>query len=162
MFIRSVIICTYLLGAYWLSTHYSMLKLFFYPTLGAFSYFVITRQVSVTESCRLISAAVAASFIGSLLHFLYPGTLSFFITCILTLAMMQRFNIQAAPVLAVSLIAFFSNLTSFWMLPVSVLCSLSGLFMTLGLAQLAETKWVQLRKKQPAGRESASATDFQA
>jgi len=48
---------------------------------------------------------------------------------------MQKFSWNAAPILAVALIPFFSHPQTVWVLPLSVLCSLIGIFVPLWLVQ---------------------------
>ncbi|MDF2719867.1 MAG: hypothetical protein K0R28_6792 [Paenibacillus sp.] len=145
MWIKSAVICCYLLVAYWLSSHFGILKMCFYPTLGAFSYFFISRSLSKHESAKVVTAAVAASAAGSLLHAVSPGPLAFLLTCILTIAAIQLIRIQAAPILAVSLIPFFAPLPAVWTLPVFVCASLMGLLAALQISRGLEAVWASVR-----------------
>ncbi len=136
--IKSIIVSCYLLFAYWVSSHIPTLRMFFYPTLAAFGYFFISRTVTKKDIFKIIFAAIIASTLGSSLHFLDPGLITFFITCLLTICMIRIFKLNAAPILAVSLIPYFANLTSFWILPIAIFLSLGGLFVTLTVAQIIE------------------------
>lgn len=145
MWIKSAVICSYLLVAYWLSSHFGILKMCFYPTLGAFSYFFISRSLNKNEASKVVAAAVAASAAGSVFHLLSPGPLAFLLTCILTIAIIQFIKIQAAPILAVALIPFFAPLPAVWTLPVFVCGSLIGLLAALKVSNGLETIWAMVR-----------------
>lgn len=147
MFIKLFMVCVYLTFAYWMSFHISPSKMFFFPTLGAFSYFFISHSMSTTESLKIICAAVIGVTCSSILHFLHPGVVTFFITCVVIISMLHMFKLKAAPIIAVSLIPYFSKLSSVWILPISVLCSLAGLFLALYFAQLIETKWNIMKER---------------
>lgn len=139
MVIRSLVACFYLLFAFWISSSTSELKMFFYPTLGAFCYFFISRTLDNKNALKIIT--VVAAMASSFLHYLNPGMLTLFIICLLTLFMINFFKLNAAPIVAVALIPYFSNTSSIWLLPISVLCSLAGLFVTLHITYYLEAKW---------------------
>ncbi|RKN85895.1 hypothetical protein [Paenibacillus ginsengarvi] len=144
MWIKSTILICYLLAAYWLSSHFGILKMCFYPTLGAFGYFFISRSLNRSEALKVIAAAVTASATGSVLHALSPGAVAFVLTCIVTICLIQLIRIHAAPILAVAFIPFFAPLPAIWTLPVFVCGSLLGLLVALGLSQALEAGWASL------------------
>jgi len=145
--VRLFTICLYLTFVYWASSHISVDNVLFYPTLGAFSYFFVSRSMSKAESLKTILAAVIGVTCGSRLHMLSAGIITFLITCLIAIALLRILKIHAAPVVAVSLIPFFSKTPSFWVLPVSVLCSLSGLLLVLWGSQLVEARWITWKEK---------------
>lgn len=153
MWIKSTVICFYLLAAYWCSSHFGILKMCFYPTLGAFSYFLISRSLKTAEIAKVIAGAVAASTAGSVLHALNPGAVTFFITCAITIGLIQLTRIQAAPVLAVSLIPFFTPLPNVWTLPVFVCATLVSLLVAVKAASGLEALWAAAK----AGTKSKTA-----
>lgn len=145
--IRLLMICFYLTFVYWASSHIAVDNVLFYPTLGAFSYFFVSRSMSKAESLKTILAAVIGVTCGSRLHMLSAGIITFLITCLIAISILHILKIHAAPVVAVSLIPFFSKTPSFWVLPVSVLCSLSGLLLVLWGSQLAEARWTAWKER---------------
>lgn len=138
MFIKSTIICLYLLFTYWLSFRTPMLHMVFYPTLAAFSFLFISRSIDKKGLYKIIGGAILASTIGSLLYFVNASFVSFFLTAFVVIWMIQKFNWNAAPILAISLIPFFSKPSSILILPLSVSCSLLGLLITLWVIQQIE------------------------
>lgn len=143
--IRSLVACFYLLFAFWISSHSSELKMFFYPTLGAFCYFFMSRNLDNKNVIKIIIMAFVAAMASSILHYFNPGMITLFITCLLTLFMINFFKLNAAPIVAVALIPYFSNTSSIWLLPLSVLCSLIGLLITLQITYYLEAKWEVLK-----------------
>ena len=138
MFIKSTIICAYLLFTYWLSFRTPMLHMIFYPTLAAFSFLFMSRSIDEKVLYKIVGGAILSSFIGSSLYFINSGFLSFFLTSFVVIWMIQKFNWNAAPILAVSLIPYFAKPSSVWILPLSVSCSLFGLLITLWMIQEIE------------------------
>lgn len=146
MLLRSLIMCCYLMGAYWASYHFPSLKMVFFPTLGAFSFLFMHRVDQIKDIGRITLGAVIAVSIGSLMYSLSHGAVSFFITALLTILLIQFFKWNAAPILAVSFIPFFAHPTSFWALPAAVVVSLLGLVVSVWLMGKVErwhfvTKW---------------------
>lgn len=145
MWIKSAVICGYLLAAYSLSSHFGMLKMCFYPTLGAFGYFFISRSLNRQQSAKVVATAVAASAVGSVLHAVASEPLAFLLTCFLTIGAIQLIRIPAAPILAIALIPFFAPLPAVWTLPVFVCGSLVGLLAALKVAYALEAGWALVR-----------------
>lgn len=133
--IKLSIFCLYLSVAYWVSLHFPPLGMMFYPSLGSFSVILMNHNNYYKNLLQIVIGATITSTIGSVLYFVYPSIFSFFITAFITLWVMQKNNWNAAPILAVALIPFFSNPQSVWVLPLSVLCSLIGLSLPLWIAQ---------------------------
>ncbi|GAA3410423.1 hypothetical protein ACFFNY_21755 [Paenibacillus hodogayensis] len=150
MWIKSSVICGYLLVAYWLSSHFGLLKMCFYPSLGAFSYFFISRNLQKTETVKLVGAAIAVAAAGSALNALHPSSVAFLLTCIMALGIIHFIRIQAAPLLAVALIPFFAPLPHLWTLPVFVGMSLLGLLAALQLSRGLEAVWAAARPEAKA------------
>ncbi|SFM39290.1 hypothetical protein SAMN03159341_13031 [Paenibacillus sp. 1_12] len=156
MFLRSLIICCYLMAAYWASIHFPSLKMVFYPTLAAFSFLFIHRIGQLKDVLRIIIGAIVAVSLGSFFYTINTGAVSFFATAIVTISLIQLFKWNAAPILAVSLIPYFAHPVSLWTLPIAVLASLAGLLIPLWLiSRLEQFTWLirlnqavlQLRRK---------------
>lgn len=133
MHLRSLVICSYLMVAYWASSHFSSLEMVFYPTLGAFSFLFLQRMDKFNDIKRIIIGAVIAVTIGNLFYLIDNGAISFFATAIVTISLIHHFKWNAAPILAVSLIPYFAHPASMWTLPVAVIVSLLGLLLPLWL-----------------------------
>ncbi|SDP20271.1 HPP family protein [Paenibacillus sp. yr247] len=141
MKIRILAIGLYLTLAYWASQHIPGMEMIFYPSLGSFSVILFKREENKKYLPRTIIAATVATVIGSLLHWLIGGIIAFFLTVLLTLFLMQRFNWTDAPVLAVALIPYFSKPLAVWKLPLAVFMSLVGLgFLLWFIHQLERRK----------------------
>lgn len=146
MLLRSIIICCYLMGAYWASYHFPSLKMVFYPTLGAFSFLFMHRVDQFKDVGRITIGAIVAVTIGSVMYSVSHGAVSFFITAIVTILLIQLFKWNAAPILAVSFVPFFAHPTSIWALPSAVFVSLLGLMLSVWLIGKVEqmpviSKW---------------------
>lgn len=127
MFLRSLVMCCYLMGAYWASYHFPSMKMVFYPTLGAFCFLFMHRVDQIKDIGRITMGAIIAVTLGSTMYAISHGAISFFITAILTISLIQWFKWNAAPILSVSIIPYFAHSVSFWALPVAVFVSLLGL-----------------------------------
>jgi len=136
MVFRSIVLCLYLASLYGLSHQMDELRMVFYPTLGAFGYLFLVR--SVKEMFKIVSAAVLAVTVGSLLYALSSGMLSFFVTAIMAVMFIQKLRLNAAPVVAVSFVPFFANPADIWSIPLSICGSLLGLMLTMVLAAQAQ------------------------
>lgn len=142
-FLRSLIICCYLMTAYWASIHFPSLKMVFYPTLGAFSFLFIHRIGQPKDVVRIIIGAIIAVSLGSFFYTINTGAVSFFATAIVTISLIQVFKWNAAPILAVSFIPYFAHPDSLWALPIAVLASLAGLLIPLWLiSRLEQFTWL--------------------
>ncbi|TXK76091.1 hypothetical protein [Paenibacillus sp. N3.4] len=143
MFLRSFVICCYLMGAYWASYHFPSMKMVFYPTLGAFSFLFMHRVDQIKDVWRITIGAIIAVLLGSLLYSISHGALSFFVTALITISLIQFFKWNAAPILAVSFVPYFAHPTSFWALPAAVLISLLGLMLSVWLiGKVEQVAWV--------------------
>lgn len=109
----------------------------FYPTLGAFSYLFISRTFDVKDFSKLIAGAFAASLVSSVLFISNAGFISFFAATVSTIILIQKFRLNAPPILAIALVPYFTHPVSLWTLPSAVLVSLSGLLLTLWLVEFA-------------------------
>lgn len=132
---KSVIIGTYLCVTFWVSLHVAALSMVFYPSLGSFGFLIAYRPHEKKDLVPLAIGATVTSAVGSVLHFLAPGIIMLFVTSLITLYLMQRMNWIDAPILAVSLVPYFSHIPHIWTLPVSVLVSVIGLFIPMWLIQ---------------------------
>lgn len=130
----------YLSAAYWISLHFPPLGMMFYPSLGSFSVILMKQKNDDHSLRKIILSATITSTLGSILSFFYPSIITFFITAFITFWVMQKFDWNAAPVLAVALIPFFSHPQTVWVLPLSVLCSLIGLSLPLWMVQKLNRK----------------------
>ncbi|MBD0382516.1 HPP family protein [Paenibacillus sedimenti] len=131
MLLRSLIVCFYLVAAYWASYHFPSMKMVFYPTLGAFSFLFMHRVDQIKDLGRIIIGAMISVTIGSLLYSVSTGAISFFVTAIITIWLIQFFKWNAAPIMSVSLIPYFAHPASIWALPAAVLISLVGLLVPI-------------------------------
>lgn len=143
MFLRSLIICCYLAIIYCAANQVPSLKMVFFPTLGAFSFLFIHREGHIKDIGRIIIGAIVAATLGSLFYALDSGVFSFFATAIVTLSLIKLFQWNAAPILAVSLIPYFSHPVSIWALPAAVMASLVGLVLTLWcIGKIEQWTWI--------------------
>ncbi|MNK61707.1 hypothetical protein D3C87_808700 [compost metagenome] len=143
MFLRSLVICSYLAIIYCASNQVPSLRMVFFPTLGAFSFLFIHREGHIKDIRRIIIGAIIAATLGSLFYTIDTGVLSFFATAILTISLIKFFQWNAAPILAVSLIPYFSHPVSIWALPVAVMASLVGLVLTLWfIVKIEQVTWI--------------------
>jgi len=152
MLLRSFVICGYLAAAYWISTHYPMFKMVFYPTLGAFSYLFMQRMDQMKDIRRIIIGACIATAVGACFYTISSGAVSLLATALVTVGLIQWCKWNAAPVLAVSLIPYFARPEVVWVLPLTVLGSLLCLLLPLWLIGKLEL----LLKKASQARLAAS------
>jgi hypothetical protein len=148
MVLRSLIIGCYLMTAYWVSYHFPVMRMVFYPTLGAFSFIFMHRVGQMKDIGRIIIGATAAVTVGCLFYSIHNGAVSFFITTMITISMVRFFKWNAAPIVAVSLIPYFAHPTDVWALPIAVLISLVGLLLLLWILERME-QWSLLVKRFP-------------
>jgi hypothetical protein len=147
MSIKTVAVSGYLLAMYWLSQHLSIQEMLFYPTLGAFSYYFMCRSMRLKDSLLILFGAVLAAEAGSLLHHYVPGIMAFFLICLLTIGALKVAKMNAAPIAAIAIIPYFTDLSSVWVLPVSVFITLAGLIAVLFAAHALEAVWQGLLQK---------------
>ncbi|MDF2658645.1 MAG: hypothetical protein K0Q94_1436 [Paenibacillus sp.] len=133
MLLRSFVICGYLAAAYWISAHYPIFKMVFYPTLGAFSYLFMQRMDQMKDIRRIIIGACISTGIGAVFYTISSGALSLLATALVTVLLIQWCKWNAAPILAVSLIPYFVRPEVVWVLPLTVLASLLCLLLPLWL-----------------------------
>lgn len=152
MNLKTWTICFYLLLIYWIAQHIPSVKMLFYPTLGAFSYLFISRTFAFKDFCRLIAGASAASLISSALFLSDTGFISFFAAVLSTIILIQKFRLNAPPILAIALVPFFTHPGNLWGLPLAVLVSLSGLLLTLVLAEAAKVGLERMKARAAASR----------
>ncbi|WP_429795233.1 hypothetical protein [Brevibacillus centrosporus] len=88
--------------------------------------------------------ATVSSVIGTLFFFVYPSPISLFVNVLLTIWMINRFKWNAPPIVAVSLIPFFSQSSHHWFIPLSVCAVMLGVMLVLLIAELVESKWSAL------------------
>jgi len=154
LFLRSLIFCAYLMLAYWVSYHYPSMKMIFYPTLGAFSFLFMHRVEQIKDIRRIMLGAFVGVVVGCLAYMISTGAFSFFVTALLMILLIKYFKWNAAPILSVSFIPFFAHPAHLWLLPVTVLTSLLGLFVPIWLISRLEKlvlpvpqKWVQFAQQ---------------
>ena len=157
MNLKIIAICFYLMLIYWLSQQIPSIKMIFYPTLGAFSYLFITRAFSFKDFGKMIAGACTASLVSSALYLSHTGMISFLAATLLTIILIQKFKLNAPPVLAIALVPYFAQPDHLWTLPLAVLISLSGLLLLLSLTQLIEI--VAVKKGLPWGKRKSSSVD---
>lgn len=134
MNVKLVLISLYIVLVYWISSHLPSLHAMFYPTLGAFSFLLASREFDLKHAGRVLVGATIASAIGTALHALEPGALGLLADTLLVAWLIHRFRWNAPPILAVSIIPFFVAPPSLWAAPVAVMASLAGLIAVLGAA----------------------------
>ncbi len=140
MRIRTYAICLYIIMIYWISLHIPYMHSLFFPTLGAFSLLFISRPFEKAEVSKIAFGAVLASFIGSFFVYWNAGVLSLLLTLVIVISFINKFKWNAPPILAVSLIPFFTQPSLLWVIPLSVCGSLLGLLLTLSAAAYVEKR----------------------
>ena len=157
MNIKICIIGLYIMAIYWASTHVSFLDTLFFPTLGAFSFLFVSRAFEYKELSKITFGAFISSIVGTLLFTIYPSAISIFINVLITIWLIRRFNWNAPPIVAVSLIPFFSQSTHLWLIPPSVSAVLLGLMLALFVGEKANNlleKWAPFLFKRKVGLDS--------
>lgn len=144
MNIKTVLICAYIMAIYWFSLHFSFLETLFFPTVGAFSFLFLSRTFQFKELTRITLGTFVSAVIGTLLVYIYPSAISVFVNVLITIWLIKRFKWNAPPIVAVSLIPFFSQSTHLWVIPLSVSVVLLGLMLTLFVAERVESKFGSL------------------
>lgn len=141
MNIKIVAICLYIMVIYWISLHFSFLDTLFFPTLGAFSFLFVSRSFRYKELSVITLGAFISSMLGTLLYNLYPSSISVFINVLITIWMIRKFKWNAPPIVAVSLIPFFSHSVHHWFIPFSISAVLLGLMLTLFAAERIDSRY---------------------
>ncbi|WP_158299450.1 HPP family protein [Paenibacillus antri] len=159
MNVKLAVITIYLVLIYWLSSHVPMLEPLFYPTLGAFSYLLVSRTMNLKESASIMAGAVFASITGTAFFFWLPETLSLLATFVLCIIMIQRFRLNAPPILAIALIPFFEPPATPWTIPLVVFATLTALLVTLFAVERAAGAWTSLQRSNrgPGGAQQKDA-----
>ncbi|MDR7314493.1 HPP family protein [Brevibacillus nitrificans] len=152
MSLKMVFVCLYIMSIYWLSLHIPFLDTLFFPALGAFCFLFASRSLRLSEMSKITWGAFISSMVGTLFFFVYPSPISLFVNVLFTIWMINRFKWNAPPIVAVSLIPFFSHSDYHWYIPLSVCAVLLGSMIVLFIAEQLEGKWadlsaVVLRKK---------------
>jgi len=137
----------YLALIYWLSLHVAIFQPLFFPTLGAFSYFIITRNLTAKQSIWLVFGAAFASLLGSAAFLWLPELPALLATFILTVILIRRFELNAPPILAVALIPFFDRPDTLWTTPLTVWVALACLAAALLVVEwtakaASRTEWL--------------------
>ncbi|THF76260.1 HPP family protein [Cohnella fermenti] len=144
MKVKTIAIGVYIMLIYWCSLHFSFLDTLFFPTLGAFSFLFISRSFRFAELTRITIGAFATSMIGTGLYFLYPSAISVFANVLIAIWMIKKFQWNAPPIVAVSLIPFFSHSEHHWLIPLSAVAALLGLMLTLYIAEFVDSRFGHL------------------
>lgn len=141
MNVKIIFIGAYIMIIYWASLHVSFLDTLFFPTLGAFSFLFVSRSFKYAELTRITLGAFVSSIVGTLLFYIYPSAISVFINVLITVWLIRKFKWNAPPIVAVSLIPFFSHSSHLWVIPLSVSAVLLGLILVLFVAERAESRF---------------------
>lgn len=123
-------VALYIMLVYGISKHYPAMHGLFFPALGAFSFLFISRPFNVKAMISISAGAVLASVIGTLICHLIPGIFALFVNT-LVIIWLNKVKWNAPPILAVSLIPFFTVTSRIWDVPLAVALSLAGLTVTL-------------------------------
>jgi hypothetical protein len=145
LYVKVVVVSLYLALIYWLSLHIAPLAPLFFPTLGAFSYFLITSNPTARRSILLVTGAGMASLLGSAAFLWLPEMPAILATFILTVVLIRRFHLNAPPILAIALIPFFDRPQELWATPLTVFVTLTVLVALLLLAGQAATSAARLQ-----------------
>ncbi|MDF2683282.1 MAG: hypothetical protein K0R47_4472 [Brevibacillus sp.] len=141
---KMIVICIYIMLIYWLSLRVSYLDTLFFPTVGAFGFLFISRSLGFSEISKITLGAFISSAMGTLFFFIYPSPISLFINVLITMWLVTKFKWNAPPIVAVSLIPFFSHSTHHWFIPFSVCVVMLGVMLVLFVAERMERKWADL------------------
>lgn len=154
MNIKLVLISLYIALIYWLSTHLTSLHALFFPTLGAFSFLLASREFDLKIARNMLIGSTIAALIGASLHTLDTGAIGLLADSLIVGWLIHRMRWNAPPILAVSIIPFFVDQTNAWITPLCVLLSLSGLIFLLAAASLLGEAWKSFAIKSPVATES--------
>lgn len=138
MKLKAVAACGYLGLVYLAAGRLQGLHPLFFPALGAFAYLAITRRSDWREMMKMTAGAIVCSFVGSVLSFLHPNSVFLVIDALLVFWLIHKLNWNAPPILAVSLIPFFSRSSAWWTFPASSGAALIGLMLVLALASVLD------------------------
>lgn len=141
---KLVVISLYIVLIYWISSQWPSMHALFYPTLGAFSFLLATREFDLKHAGRILVGATVAAALGTSLHALVAGVPGLLADTLVVGWLIHRFRLNAPPILAVSIIPFFVEQPNVWAEPVAVLVSLAGLIGVLGAVRVVSERWQQL------------------
>lgn len=149
MNVKLVLISLYIALIYWLSTHLTSLHALFFPTLGAFSFLLASREFDRKIAGNMLIGSTIAALIGTSLHTLNTGAFGLLADSLIVGWLIHRCRWNAPPILAVSIIPFFVDETNAWITPICVLLSLSGLIFLLAAASFIGDAWRSFGLKSP-------------
>ncbi|RUS47396.1 HPP family protein [Cohnella sp. AR92] len=144
MKVKTIAIGIYIMIIYWFSLHFSFLDTLFFPTLGAFSFLFISRTFLYREIARITVGAFVSSAIGTILFYLYPSPITVLANVLITIWLIRKFKWNAPPIVAVSLVPFFSHSPHHWVIPLSVSAVLLGLMLILFIAERVDGRFGHL------------------
>ena len=145
LYTKVVLVSLYLAAIYWLSLHIAPLAPLFFPTLGAFSYYLIMSNPTARRYILLVAGAGLASLLGSAAFLWLPELPAILATFILTVVLIRRLQLNAPPILAIALIPFFDRPQELWSTPITVFVALTILVALLMLAGQAATTAAKLQ-----------------
>jgi hypothetical protein len=145
LYVKVVVVALYLAFIYWLSLHIAPLAPLFFPTLGAFSYFLITNNPTARRAVLLVAGASLASLLGAAAFLWLPEMPAILGAFILTVVLIRRFHLNAPPILAIALIPFFDRPQELWSTPMTVFVTLTILVALLLLVSQAATSAAKLQ-----------------
>ncbi|MED4780999.1 HPP family protein [Brevibacillus choshinensis] len=138
---KMIVICIYIMLIYWLSLQFPYLDTLFFPTVGAFSFLFVSRALRFSEISKITLGAFISSAMGTLFFFIYPSPIMLFVNVLITMWLVTTCKWNAPPIVAVSLIPFFSHSSNHWFIPLSVCGVLLGLMVVIFIAERVERKW---------------------
>jgi uncharacterized membrane protein YdbT with pleckstrin-like domain len=100
----------------------------------------VRRGFRFSEFSKITLGAFISSVIGTLLFSIYPSSITLFVNVLITIWLINKFKWNAPPIVAVSLIPFFSHSSHLWLIPLSVVAALLGLLLFLFGAERIEKK----------------------
>ncbi|MCY9592131.1 hypothetical protein PC41400_04350 [Paenibacillus chitinolyticus] len=130
MNVKIIGVALYIMLIYGISKHYPAMHGLFFPALGAFSFLFISRPFNAKAMSSISAGAVLATVVGTLIYYLVPGILALFVNTLIII-WLNKVKWNAPPILAVSLIPFFTETPRIWDVPLAVALSLAGLTVTL-------------------------------
>lgn len=137
------VIGVYIMFVYWLSLHFPFLEMFF-PALGAFVFLFVSRSLTYKEIAKVTLGAFVTSAIGTLLYAVYASPVTVLVNVLIAIWLVRKFKWNAPPIVAVSLMPFFSQSDYHWYLPISVSAAILGFMLFLYAAELLEKRWPAL------------------
>ncbi|WP_217560353.1 hypothetical protein [Paenibacillus sp. GbtcB18] len=139
MNVKIIGVALYIMLIYGISKHYPAMHGLFFPAIGAFSFLFISRPFTAKAMSSISAGAVLASVVGTLIYHLIPGIFSLFVNTLIII-WLNRAKWNAPPILAVSLIPFFTVTPRIWDIPLAVAVSLAGLTAVLLAAEFVHMR----------------------